>query len=62
MTEDVKQEKPDVMIDLHLFLDEVNLILHSLGQLPFNQVAGLVEKLKSQAIPQLPKEEEDNKS
>jgi hypothetical protein len=48
-------QQPAVMIDLHLYLEEVNLILNSLGNLPFNQVSGLIEKLKNQAIPQLPK-------
>jgi hypothetical protein len=51
-----QQQAPAVMIDLTLFLEEVNLILGSLGNLPFNQVSGLIEKLKAQAIPQLPQE------
>jgi hypothetical protein len=58
MTENTKQEQPAVMIDLHLFLDEVNLILGSLGNMPYGQVSGLIEKLKEQAIPQLPNEAE----
>ena len=42
------------MIKLDLHVEEVNLILASLGQLPFVQVAGLVDKIKEQATPQLP--------
>ena len=52
----VAAEQPAVMLDLNLFLEEVNLILGSLGNLPFNQVSGLIEKIKAQAIPQLPQE------
>ena len=50
------EQAPAVMIDLNLFLEEVNLILGSLGNLPFNQVSGLIEKIKAQAIPQLPQD------
>ena len=57
--EQVQQAQPAVMIDLNLFLEEVNLILGSLGNLPFNQVSGLIEKIKAQAIPQLPQEPQD---
>jgi hypothetical protein len=41
-------------IKLELHLDEVNMVLASLGQLPFVQVAGLVDKIKEQATPQVP--------
>jgi hypothetical protein len=41
------------LITLELHVDEVNGILGALGQLPFAQVAGLVEKIKAQAIPQV---------
>lgn len=41
-------------IKLELHLDEVNAILQTLGNLPFAQVAGLIEKIKEQATPQLP--------
>jgi hypothetical protein len=60
MSEQTKQtstEQQAVMIDLHLFLEEVNLILNGLGQLPYAQVAGLVDKLKAQAVPQLPQQD-----
>lgn len=35
-------------------MDEVNMVLGALGQLPFVQVAGLVDKIKEQATPQIP--------
>lgn len=57
MTEQTQTEQPAVMIDLHLFLEEVNMIMGGLGQLPYAQVAGLVEKIKAQAVPQLPKQD-----
>lgn len=41
------------MINLNLEINEVNGILAALGQMPFAQVAELVEKIKSQAIPQV---------
>lgn len=40
-------------IKLELHVDEVNGILGALGQLPYAQVAGLVEKIRVQAIPQV---------
>jgi hypothetical protein len=40
-------------IKLELHVDEINGILGALGQLPYGQVAGLVEKIKVQAIPQV---------
>jgi hypothetical protein len=48
------------MINLELALNEINLILQALGQAPYAQVAELVEKIKTQAVPQveaLPREE-----
>lgn len=41
-------------IKLEMHLDEVNAILVALGNLPFTQVANLIEKIKEQATPQLP--------
>ena len=41
-------------IKLEMHLDEVNVILQALGNLPYAQIAGLVEKIKEQAIPQVP--------
>ena len=48
------------MINLELSVQEINLILQALGQAPYVQVAELVDKIKTQAVPQveaLPKEE-----
>lgn len=41
-------------IKLELVLDEVNGIITALAQLPYAQVAGLVEKIRDQATPQVP--------
>ena len=40
-------------IKLNLTLDEVNGIIGTLSMLPFNQIAGLVQKIREQAIPQV---------
>jgi len=39
-------------ITLQLSLEEVNGVLQSLGNMPYAQVAPLVEKIRSQAAPQ----------
>jgi hypothetical protein len=41
------------MFTFELTLDEANLILAALGKAPFEQVAGLIGKLREQAQPQL---------
>jgi hypothetical protein len=43
----MKSEKP--IIHLDLTLDEVNLVLTAVGQLPYVQVVGLVENIRKQA-------------
>jgi hypothetical protein len=43
----MKSEKQ--VINLELTIDEVNLILTALGQLPYVQVVGLVENIRKQA-------------
>ena len=47
------------MIKLELDVAEVNGILQALGNLPFSQVAPLIQKIQLQAQPQVepPKEE-----
>ena len=40
-------------IQLHLTIDELNLILEGVGNLPFARVYGLVGKIQSQAAEQL---------
>jgi hypothetical protein len=43
----MKNEKP--VIHLELTIDEVNLILTALGQLPYVQVVGMLENIRKQA-------------
>ena len=43
----MKSEKQ--VIHLELTIDEVNLILTALGQLPYVQVVGMVENIRKQA-------------
>ena len=40
-------------INLTLTVDEVNVILASLGKHPFDQIAALVQKIKAQGEPQV---------
>lgn len=40
-------------VKLSLTLDEINGIIGTLSMLPFGQVAGLVNKIREQAIPQV---------
>jgi hypothetical protein len=40
-------------INLTLTVDEVNVILASLGKHPFDQIAALVQKIKVQGEPQV---------
>ncbi len=41
------------MIDLNLSVDEVNVIMGALGRQPYDQVDGLIKKIRDQALPQL---------
>ena len=48
------------MIDLNLSVNEINLILQALGHAPYVQVADIIDKVRTQAAPQveaLPKED-----
>ncbi|MGR9053654.1 MAG: hypothetical protein ACU84J_13495 [Gammaproteobacteria bacterium] len=40
-------------LDLNLSIDEINLILEGLGNLPFNKVYALIAKIQEQAGRQL---------
>lgn len=59
MSEENTQEAPQQetapapMLTLQLDLNEVNMILESLGKEQFNRVAGLINKVRSQGIAQL---------
>lgn len=44
-------------IELKVTIDEANIILEGLGQMPFARVYGLVSKLQEQAALQLNKDE-----
>jgi hypothetical protein len=46
------------MIEVKLTINEVNAILLSLAKQPYETVAQLIEKIREQAIPQVPEEEE----
>lgn len=46
------------MINLNLEINEVNGVLSALVQMPYAQVAELVEKIKQQAIPQVQEQQE----
>ena len=41
------------MIDLNFSVDEVNVIMGALGRQPYEQVEGLIAKIREQAVPQL---------
>lgn len=43
-------------LDLDLELNEINMILGALGNLPYGQVEPLITKLRTQITPQLPKD------
>lgn len=46
-------------ITLKLPLAQVNLIMAALGKAPYEAVADLVQSIREQAIPQVPKSEEE---
>jgi len=41
------------MINLNHTIEEVNVLLHALSQMAYRDVAGLIDKLKGQAEPQV---------
>ena len=46
----------NAIIKLELTLAEVNGIMASLGNMPYGQVAPLIDKVRAQAIPQVPQQ------
>ena len=50
-----------VSIKLELALEEVNLVLKALGEQPFKDVYGLVDKIQQQAGTQLTTQTESNR-
>lgn len=51
--------KPDE-ITLHLSINETNAILFALAKQPYDTVAQLIEKLRNQALPQVPEEQRND--
>jgi hypothetical protein len=49
------------MIEIKLTVNEVNAILLALAKQPYETVAQLIEKVRVQAIPQVPSEQTDAK-
>ena len=47
------------MFEFHLTLDEANLVLAALGKQLFEVVAGLINNIKTQAEPQIPRVQEE---
>ena len=41
------------MINLELSINDINLILQALGQAPYVQVADIIDKVRTQAAPQV---------
>lgn len=41
-------------IKLELEIDDINLALGALGNLPYGQVEPLINKIRNQTVPQLP--------
>lgn len=54
--------KPDE-ITLHLSINETNAILLALAKLPYETVAQLIDKIRTQSLPQVPADQrnEDRK-
>ena len=52
--------KEYMMITLNLSLAEVNVILNALGRASYVEVAPVIEVIKSQAAPQLKKQNNDD--
>lgn len=50
------------MIKLELTVDEVNLTLSALVKKPYEEAAALIDKIRSQAIPQVEKPESAEES
>lgn len=48
------QNIDNTQITMTLTLAEVNGVLTSLGNMPYGQVANLIEKIREQVVPQIP--------
>lgn len=45
------------LLNLSLTLDEINMALEALGQMPYVKVSGLINKIQQQSIAQLQQDE-----
>lgn len=52
-TEAVTPAPEPVIVDLKMSVEQVNLVLNLLSQLPFKDSAGLINSIRNQAISQL---------
>jgi hypothetical protein len=48
------------MINLDLTVNEVNAILFALAKQPYESVAALIDKIREQALPQVPEEDRND--
>jgi len=53
------EEKETININLNLDLNEVNTVLAVLAKAPYEVSVGIIDKIKVQAIPQLPPQQEE---
>jgi hypothetical protein len=51
------QNIDNTLINVTLTLNEINSVLTSLSNMPYSQVTNLIEKIRVQAVPQIPAQE-----
>jgi hypothetical protein len=55
----MEEKAPEVNVSIELTVTEVNNVLAALSKFPFEQVADLIQKVRNQAIAQLPAADAD---
>jgi hypothetical protein len=55
----MEEKAPEVNVGIELTVTEVNNVLAALAKFPFEQVADLIQKVRNQAIAQLPASDAD---
>lgn len=55
-----QEENPRVTINLQLTVNEVNATLLALAKLPYETVAPLIDKIRTQALPQVPEDQRND--
>jgi hypothetical protein len=55
----MEEKAPEVNVSIELTVTEVNNVLAALAKFPFEQVADLIQKVRNQAIAQLPASDAD---